>query len=79
MRAHLIVVFAPRLDHHLRLGPRAEPFERQALVAKFAIEALRRSILPRFTRIDERRLDALIEDPLQKRGETNSGPLSERR
>jgi antirestriction protein ArdC len=31
MRAHLVVVPAPALDHHLGLGPRAEPLQRQAL------------------------------------------------
>ena len=31
MRPHLVVVPPPGLDHHLRLGPRAEPFEAQAL------------------------------------------------
>jgi hypothetical protein len=37
----------------------AEPFEAQALVAEFAIEAFRNTILPRFARLDQRRADIL--------------------
>ena len=80
MRPHLVVMPAPALDHHLRLGPRAEPLQAQALVAELAVEALRRAILPGLAGIDQRRADALIDDPLQQRAtDTNSGPLSERR
>ena len=39
----------------------------QALVAEFAVEALRCAILPGLARIDQCRTDALIDDPLQQR------------
>lgn len=41
MRAHLVEVPTPALDQHLRLRPRAEPFQRQALVPELAVEARR--------------------------------------
>jgi len=58
MRPHLVVVAAPRFDDDLRLGPRAEPFEAQALVAELAVEALARAVLPRLARVDQGGLDA---------------------
>jgi hypothetical protein len=67
MRAHRVVVLAPGLDHDLRLRPRPEPFEAQALVAELAIEALVDAILPGLAGIDQRRRDALIDEPFQKR------------
>ncbi len=76
MRPHFIEVPAPVLDHHLCFGPRAEPFEGQALVAEFAVEALRRPILPRLARIDQCRLDALIEDPFQQRAGDELRPVA---
>ena len=66
MRAHLVVVLAPRLDDDLGLGAGSEPFEAQALVAELAVETLGRAILPGLARIDQGI-------------ETNSGPLSDRR
>jgi hypothetical protein len=45
---------SPLLDDHLRLGSAAEPFEAQALVAEFAIEAFPNPILPRLARLDQR-------------------------
>src|SRR5581483_8040894 len=47
------------LDHRLGLRPRAEPLQRQALVAQPAVEALRRPILPRLAGIDQRRATSL--------------------
>src|SRR5688572_24305390 len=67
MRAHVIVVLSPGLDDHLRLGPRAEPFEAQALVAELAVEALRDAILPGLAGLDQRRADPLGDDPGQQR------------
>jgi hypothetical protein len=64
MRTYRVVMPAPALDHHLGLCARAEPFQAQALVAKLAVEALANPILPGFARIDQRRLDALLDDPL---------------
>ena len=41
MRAHRVEVRSPALDNHLRFGTRAEPFEAEALIAEFAVEAFR--------------------------------------
>ena len=79
MRAHLVVMPPPALDHDLRLGPRPEPLQAQALVAELAVEALRRAILPGLAGIDQRRVDALLVIQVSSARETNSGPLSERR
>src|SRR5471032_1363514 len=75
MRAHLVVVLAPRLDDDLGLGAGPEPFEAQALVAELAVETLRRAILPGLARIDQGGLDALIDDPLQKRARDELGTV----
>ena len=75
MRPHLVVVPAPGLDDGPGLGSRAEPFEAQALVAELAVEALRRTVLPRLARIDQRGLDALLDDPLQERAGDELRPV----
>src|SRR5262245_2238950 len=66
MRTHLVVVAPPSLDDHLRLDARTKPFEAQALVAELAVEALRDAILPRLAGLDQRRTDALRDDPGQQ-------------
>jgi hypothetical protein len=53
----------PCFDNHLRLGARSKPFEAQALVAEFAVEAFRDAILPRLPGLDQCRADALRDDP----------------
>src|SRR3974390_884300 len=65
MRTHFVVMAPPCFDDHLRLGARSKPFEAQALVAEFAVEAFRDAILPGFAGLDQRRADALREDPGQ--------------
>ena len=67
MRTHFVVVLPPRFDDHLCLGARTKPFEAQALVAKLAIEAFRDAILPRLAGLDQRRANALCNDPGQQR------------
>src|ERR671919_2010254 len=67
MRPHFVVVPPPCFDDHLRLGARTEPFEAQALVAELAVEAFRDAILPRLAGLDQRRADALRDDPGQQR------------
>jgi hypothetical protein len=67
MRANLVVVAPPGLDHDLGLGARQEPFEAQALVAELAVEALADAVLPGLAGVDQRRLDTLIGHPLQQR------------
>ena len=64
MRPYLVVVRAPRLDDDCGVGAGAEPFEAQALVAELAVEAFPDAVLPRLPRVDQRGLDALIDDPL---------------
>jgi hypothetical protein len=57
---------APCLDDDLRLGSRTKPFKAQTLVAKLAVEAFRDTILPRLAGFDQRRADALRDDPRQQ-------------
>ena len=67
MRSHLVVVPTPAFDQNPSLGPGAEPLHVQAFVAELAIEALADAILPRLARIDQRRSDLLLADPLHQR------------
>ena len=50
---------APRYCAAASFGPRAEPFEAQAFVTEFAVEALAGRVLPRLARIDQRGVDFL--------------------
>src|SRR5271165_5300226 len=63
----MVVVPPPRLDHHLRLGPRTEPCEAEAFVAELAVEALAHPVLPGLARIDQCRADPGPRDPAQQR------------
>src|SRR5690606_20787817 len=67
MRSNLVVVPAPDLDQYLRFGATAKPLEAQALVAELVVEAFVQSILPRLTRIDQRRVDVARAEPPQNR------------
>src|SRR6266568_4010477 len=67
LRADFVVMAAPALDDRLGLRPRPEPFEAQALVAELAVEAFGDAILPRLAGLDQRRIDALRNDPGQER------------
>jgi hypothetical protein len=75
MRPRLVVVPPPALDHRLRIGPRTEPFQAQALVAELAVEALRGPILPGLAGIDQHGADALVHDPLQQRPRNELRPI----
>jgi hypothetical protein len=66
MRTHFVVVAPPCFDDDLRLGARTKLFETQTLVAKLAVEAFRDAILPRLAGFDQRRADALRDDPRQQ-------------
>ncbi len=46
MRTIVVVMPPPLLDQHPGLVARAEPFDREALVAELAVEALARTVLP---------------------------------
>jgi hypothetical protein len=59
-------VAPPCFDDDLRLGARAKPFEAQTLVAKLTVKAFRDAILPRLAGLDQRRADALRDDPRQQ-------------
>ena len=67
MRANLVVVTPPGLNHDLGLSTRQEPFEAQALVAELAVEAFADAVLPRLAGIDQGGLDLLVGHPLQQR------------
>jgi hypothetical protein len=75
MRPHRVEVPLPRFDDDLRLGTRAKPFEAEALVAELAVEALTDPVLPWLARIDERRIDTLVDDPRQHRTRDEFGPV----
>ena len=49
----------PLIDDGFRFDTVAKPFHRQAFIAEFAIEAFRRSVLPRLARIDQRDVEIL--------------------
>ena len=66
MRANVVVALAPSLEDDNRFATGGEPLDAQALIAEFAVEALVAPILPGPPRIDERRLDVLLDDPLQE-------------
>jgi hypothetical protein len=66
MRTRFVVVPPPVLDNDAGLGAVSEPLHGQAFVAEFAIKGLVRSVLPRFTGIDEGGLDCLIKRPFEK-------------
>ena len=63
----MVVVPTPGFDHDTRFLAAAEPFERQALVAELAVEALIVAVLPRFARIDVRGVDARVGEPGEDR------------
>jgi hypothetical protein len=73
--AHLVEVAPPALDQNRCFGARPEPFERQALVAELAVEALGGAVLPGLAGIDEGRLNALVNDPLQQCARDEPGAI----
>ncbi len=75
VRPHRVEVPPPSLDDDLRLGTRAKPFEAEALVAELAVETLADPVLLRLARIDERRTNTLVHDPLQYRARDEFRPV----
>src|SRR6185312_4715481 len=65
VRAHGVVVLAPRLDDDLGFASRTKPLDTQTLVAELAVEPFVGAVLPRHAMIDKRGLDARIGEPLQ--------------
>ena len=63
VRPALVVELPPALDQHLGLGPAAEPFAVEQLLAQFAVEALHEAVLPRTARGDEGRADRGVAQP----------------
>lgn len=60
-----IVVAPPLFDHHLRLRTTPEPFQTQAFVAEFAVEAFVRAILPGLAGFAQCHVHAVVRRPLQ--------------
>ena len=56
-------------------GPRAEPLDAQALVAQAPVEASIGTVLPSLARIDQRRGDATVGDPLEDRSADELWPV----
>src|SRR6185437_11758974 len=65
VRAHGVVVPAPCLDENAGFTAAAEPLQTETLVAQFAVERFVRSVLPRFSGIDDRGVDAIVGETLQ--------------
>lgn len=63
MRADMVVVAAPRLDHDVCFRAAAEPLERQALVPELAVEAFIGSVLPGFAGFNQRGVNARVCQP----------------
>ncbi len=55
----VVVVATPGVDDPARLDAAAEPFQRQALVAELAVEALGITVLPGFAGVDQGGVDLL--------------------
>lgn len=66
MRRDGVVMLARVVGHHARLGPVAEPFHVEAFVAQLTAKTVGRAILPGLVRADQRCLNALLHNPLQK-------------
>ena len=66
MRPHGVVVLTPTLDDNFCFGARAEPFETEAFVAEFAVEALGDAILRGLAGLNQRGANALRGDPGQE-------------
>src|SRR5262249_49696943 len=66
MRSYLVVVPSPSFDHRGSFGAIAQPLHRETLIAEAAVETLIHPVLPRLSRIDERRVDALVLRPAQE-------------
>lgn len=60
MRPYFIVVTPPLLDHDLRLDARSEPFQTQAFVPEFTVEALLSTVLPWLAGVAERHVHAVL-------------------
>ena len=60
-----VVMLPPRFDDDVGFAARSEPLEAEALISKAAVERFVRAVLPRLTGIDDGRLDARVEQPLQ--------------
>ena len=67
MRPDVVVMPAPDFDHDASLLATAEPFERQAFVTEFAVEALVVAVLPGFARIDQCGVYLRVAEPFEDR------------
>ena len=67
MQPDVVVMTAPDFDDCPCLGAASEPFDRQAFVAEFPVEALIRAVLPGFAGVDRRYFDSFVEQPFEDR------------
>ena len=65
MRSDLIVLLSPCFDNNARLCACSKPFHVQTFVSELAVEAFIKTVLPRFTRVAERCIDAMLPEPFQ--------------
>ena len=57
MGSNLVELTPELFDQDLRIDPILKPLHRETFIAKFSIEGFIRSILPRFSWINARRVD----------------------
>jgi len=65
MRSGLIVPISLGSDNNARLCACSKPFHVQTFVSEVAVEAFIKTVLPRFTRVAERCIDAMLPEPFQ--------------
>jgi hypothetical protein len=68
-------MLTPSFGDHLRMDSVFEPVHRETFITELAVERLIRSVLPRFTGFDERRIDVLFGQPLQHRFRNELGSM----
>src|SRR5207342_791923 len=75
MRAHLVVVLTPILDHDLCLIERVEDFAVEQFVSQLSVEALAVAVLPGASRFDVGGLGANRGDPVPNSLSDELGPI----
>jgi hypothetical protein len=75
MRAHLVVVLTPILDHDLCLIERVEDFAVEQFVSQLSVEALAVAVLPGASRFDVGGLGADRGDPVPNSLSDELGPI----
>jgi len=65
MKSDLIVLISPGSDSNARLCACSKPFHVQTFVSELAVEAFIKTVLPWFTRVAERCIDAMFPEPFK--------------